>query len=55
MVVLAALVYLPIWAITGFGLLMIVTHNALDGIDPTTPWRRRRALAQFCTQAARFN
>jgi len=27
----AALVYLPIWAITGFGLLMIVTHNALDG------------------------
>ena len=35
MVVLAALVYLPLWAITGFGLLMIVTHNALDGIDPT--------------------
>jgi uncharacterized membrane protein len=32
MVVLAALVYLPLWAIAGFGIGMILTHNLLDGI-----------------------
>ena len=32
MVVLAALVYLPLWAIAGFGVGMILTHNLLDGI-----------------------
>src|SRR5687768_9792353 len=30
MVVLSALVYLPLWAIAGFGLIMIFSHNLLD-------------------------
>jgi uncharacterized membrane protein len=34
MVVLAALVWLPTWAISALGVTMIVAHNALDGIDP---------------------
>ena len=32
MIALAALVYLPLWAIAGFGIGMILTHNLLDGI-----------------------
>jgi uncharacterized membrane protein len=32
MVVLSALVYLPLWAIAGFGLIMIFSHNLLDGL-----------------------
>jgi len=34
MVVLAALVHLPNWAITTFGIAMIATHNAFDGVKP---------------------
>jgi uncharacterized membrane protein len=34
MIVLAALVHLPTWAIATFGLVMILGHNALDGIQP---------------------
>ena len=34
MVALAALVYLPLPAITAFSVLMIVGHNALDGVKP---------------------
>jgi uncharacterized membrane protein len=34
MVVMAALVHLPVWAITAFGLAMVVGHNALDRITP---------------------
>jgi uncharacterized membrane protein len=34
MMVLAALVHLPRWAIAAIGLAMIVGHNALDGIKP---------------------
>ncbi len=34
MIVLAALVRLPVWAITAFGLAMVAGHNALDGIKP---------------------
>lgn len=34
MVVLAALIHLPVWAIASFGLVMIATHNAFDGIKP---------------------
>jgi len=33
MVVLAGLVYLPLWAIAAFGLAMIFGHNLLDGIQ----------------------
>jgi uncharacterized membrane protein len=33
MIALAALVYLPLWAIAGFGIGMILTHNLLDGIQ----------------------
>jgi uncharacterized membrane protein len=36
MVVLAALVHLPTWAITTFGIAMIATHNAFDGVKPET-------------------
>ena len=34
MVVLAALVHLPNWAITTFGITMIAVHNAFDGVKP---------------------
>lgn len=34
MVVLAALVFLPTWAIAGVGLALIFGHNLLDGISP---------------------
>ena len=34
MVVLAALVYLPIWAVTAFGVALIAGHNAFDGVTP---------------------
>jgi len=47
MIVLAALVYLLLWAIAGFGVGMILTHNLLDGIrleefqaaDGSLAWR----------------
>jgi len=34
MIVLAGLIHLPLWAIATISLLMIVGHNALDGIKP---------------------
>ena len=34
MIVLAALIHLPIRAVTAFGLLLIIGHNSLDGITP---------------------
>jgi uncharacterized membrane protein len=34
MVALAALIHLPIWAVTTFGLVVIVGHNALDPLRP---------------------
>lgn len=34
MIVLAALIYLPEWAITGFALVMIAGHNLLDSVRP---------------------
>ncbi len=34
MVILAPLVYLPVWAITTFGVVMILTHNLLDNVTP---------------------
>jgi len=33
MIVLAALVWLPLWAIAAFAVILIAGHNALDGID----------------------
>lgn len=36
MVVLAALIYLPLWAIATFGVVMIAGHNLLDPIPPET-------------------
>jgi uncharacterized membrane protein len=36
MVVLAALVFLPTWAVTTFGLVMIAGHNLLDSVAPAT-------------------
>jgi uncharacterized membrane protein len=38
MIVLAALIYLPVKVIAGFGLLMIALHNLLDGFRVTS-WR----------------
>ncbi len=32
MIVLAALIHMPLWVVAGFGLAMIVLHNAFDGI-----------------------
>jgi uncharacterized membrane protein len=37
MIVLSVLVYLPAWAVTIFGVVMIATHNMLDGIDSSIP------------------
>jgi uncharacterized membrane protein len=34
MVILAALVHLPTWAVTTFGLIMIAGHNAFDRVKP---------------------
>ena len=34
MVAMSAIVYLPIWAITAIGIVMIAGHNTLDAIDP---------------------
>jgi uncharacterized membrane protein len=34
MIVLAGLVHLPLWAITTFGVAMIVGHNAFDAVKP---------------------
>ncbi len=34
MIVLSALVYLPAWAITLFGIVMIATHNLTDAVAP---------------------
>ena len=33
MIVLAVLIYLPVWVITAFGLLMIATHNLFDAVQ----------------------
>jgi uncharacterized membrane protein len=38
MIVLAALIYLPVKIVGAFGLLMIATHNLLDGVRVTS-WR----------------
>jgi uncharacterized membrane protein len=37
MIVLSGLVYLPAWAVTTFGLVMIATHNLLDSVDSANP------------------
>ena len=34
MVVLSALVFLPTWAVTAFGVTMIAVHNLFDGVKP---------------------
>lgn len=39
MVALAALIYLPRWAIATFALTMIFGHNLLDGVQPDGSWR----------------
>jgi len=33
MIILAALIWLPLWAIGVFGVVLVVGHNALDGVD----------------------
>ncbi len=38
MIVLSVLVYLPAWAVTTFGIVMIATHNLLDRIDSANPF-----------------
>jgi uncharacterized membrane protein len=37
MIALAALVYLPIWLVSAFGVAMIATHNLLDSIRSSNP------------------
>ncbi|HEX2693491.1 MAG TPA: heparan-alpha-glucosaminide N-acetyltransferase domain-containing protein [Gemmatimonadaceae bacterium] len=36
MVVLGGLVFLPTWAVAGFGVLLITLHNLTDGVNPQT-------------------
>lgn len=38
MIVLSVLVYLPVWAVTIFGIVMIATHNLLDPINSSDPF-----------------
>jgi len=38
MIVLSALVYLPAWAVTTFGVVLIATHNLFDSIDSANPF-----------------
>jgi uncharacterized membrane protein len=38
MIVLSVLVYLPAWAVTTFGAVMIATHNLLDSINSANPF-----------------
>jgi len=37
MIVLSVLIFLPDWAVTGVGVLMICSHNLLDGIQSVSP------------------
>jgi uncharacterized membrane protein len=37
MIVLSVLVYLPAWAVTAFGLVMIATHNLFDSVESSNP------------------
>lgn len=41
MIVLAVLIWLPLWAIAAFGAALVVGHNGLDSLDPGRlgPWR----------------
>lgn len=36
MIVLAALIHLPVWVVTAFGVVMMAGHNAFDGIAPAS-------------------
>ncbi|MGH9597014.1 MAG: DUF1624 domain-containing protein, partial [Edaphobacter sp.] len=38
MIVLSVLVYLPVWAVTAFGVVMIAIHNLLDPINSANPF-----------------
>ncbi len=37
MIVLSVLVYLPPWAVTAFGLVMVATHNLFDSVESDNP------------------
>ena len=37
MITLSALVYLPAWAVTAFGVVMIAGHNLFDSVDSSNP------------------
>jgi len=37
MIVLSGLVYLPAWAVTAFGVVLIATHNLVDSVDSNNP------------------
>src|ERR1700683_205712 len=37
MIVLSVLVYSPAWVVTGFGMVMISTHNLFDSVDSSNP------------------
>jgi len=37
MIVLSALVYLPAWVVTAFGVVMIATHNLFDSVESSNP------------------
>ncbi len=37
MIVLSGLVYLPPWAVTAFGIVMIATHNLFDSVQSSNP------------------
>ncbi|MDQ6807836.1 MAG: heparan-alpha-glucosaminide N-acetyltransferase domain-containing protein [Verrucomicrobiota bacterium] len=36
MIVMAALIYLPLWVVTAFGAVLVLTHNAFDSVTPAT-------------------
>ena len=49
MIVLAGLIYLPTWFIAAFGLVMIGTHNLLDGIGLDVGLVRPSSAPAFAT------
>ncbi|HVF72306.1 MAG TPA: heparan-alpha-glucosaminide N-acetyltransferase domain-containing protein [Chthoniobacterales bacterium] len=36
MILMAGLIYLPLWAVTLFGAVLVLAHNAFDWVDPAT-------------------
>jgi uncharacterized membrane protein len=54
MIVLSALVYLPPWIVTAFGVVMMATHNLFDGVTSTNPLWSILHSQNFVVNTPRF-